>query len=193
MIRHVALFAWTSEATAEQRTRVAMELRALRPLIPECAPITSGRMRAWPKATSTSPSSAISTTRRATPPSQPGRLPRQASVEPRPAGGPAGPASQPDRVGDLALGGEPGVSRFPGENDRFLPPIADARPRCDPERRSAWWMCTLLGTGALHRCIHQAERSQWALPGPLAPSAPPGCRSRDPGQHASAYWASTPG
>jgi hypothetical protein len=33
MIRHVALYAWTSEATAEQRTRVATELRALRPLI----------------------------------------------------------------------------------------------------------------------------------------------------------------
>jgi hypothetical protein len=33
MIRHVALFAWTSEATAEQKARVATELRALRPLM----------------------------------------------------------------------------------------------------------------------------------------------------------------
>ena len=33
MIRHVALFAWTSRATVEQKTRVATELRALRPLM----------------------------------------------------------------------------------------------------------------------------------------------------------------
>ncbi len=33
MIRHVALFAWTSAATAEQKKRVATELRALRPLM----------------------------------------------------------------------------------------------------------------------------------------------------------------
>jgi hypothetical protein len=33
MIRHVALFAWTPEATGEQKARVATELRALRPLM----------------------------------------------------------------------------------------------------------------------------------------------------------------
>ncbi len=33
MIRHVALFAWTPEATAGQKKRVATELRALRPLM----------------------------------------------------------------------------------------------------------------------------------------------------------------
>jgi hypothetical protein len=33
MIRHVALFAWTPGATAEQKKRVATELRALRPLM----------------------------------------------------------------------------------------------------------------------------------------------------------------
>jgi Stress responsive A/B Barrel Domain len=33
MIRHVVLFAWIPEATAEQQARVAVELRALRPLL----------------------------------------------------------------------------------------------------------------------------------------------------------------
>ncbi len=43
MIRHVVLFAWTAEATAQQRQQVADELRALRPLMAglssyECGP-----------------------------------------------------------------------------------------------------------------------------------------------------------
>lgn len=33
MIRHVVLFAWIPGATAEQKDRVAVELRALRPLL----------------------------------------------------------------------------------------------------------------------------------------------------------------
>jgi hypothetical protein len=33
MIRHVVLFAWIPEATAQQQARVAVELRALRPLL----------------------------------------------------------------------------------------------------------------------------------------------------------------
>ena len=33
MIRHIVLFAWIAEATAEQQARVAVELRALRPLL----------------------------------------------------------------------------------------------------------------------------------------------------------------
>jgi Stress responsive A/B Barrel Domain len=33
MIRHVALFAWVPEATAQQQARVAVELRTLRPLL----------------------------------------------------------------------------------------------------------------------------------------------------------------
>jgi len=33
MIRHIVLFAWIAGATAEQQARVAVELRALRPLL----------------------------------------------------------------------------------------------------------------------------------------------------------------
>jgi hypothetical protein len=33
MIRHVVLFTWTAEATAQQQALVATELRALRPLL----------------------------------------------------------------------------------------------------------------------------------------------------------------
>jgi hypothetical protein len=33
MIRHIVLFAWIPEATAQQQARVAVELRTLRPLL----------------------------------------------------------------------------------------------------------------------------------------------------------------